>query len=63
MGNLGFILNCRGDYYSLVPGHANALEPGKPFLITGSAGADDQCMRTIQTFLNIAQQEYRPAGH
>jgi gamma-glutamyltranspeptidase/glutathione hydrolase len=69
MGNLGFILNCRGDYYSLVPGHANALEPGKrprstlqgtlvlkdgkPFLITGSPGADDQCMRTIQTFLNI----------
>jgi gamma-glutamyltranspeptidase/glutathione hydrolase len=29
MGNLGFLLNCRGDYYSLVPGHANALEPGK----------------------------------
>jgi gamma-glutamyltranspeptidase/glutathione hydrolase len=69
MGNLGFILNCRGDYYSLVPGHANALEPGKrprstlqgtlvlkdgkPFLITGSPGADDQCMRTIQTLLNI----------
>ena len=69
MGNLGFILNCRGDYYSLVPGHANALEPGKrprstlqgtlvlkdgkPFLITGSPGADDQCMRTIQTLVNI----------
>jgi gamma-glutamyltranspeptidase / glutathione hydrolase len=69
MGNLGFILNCRGDYYSLVSGHANALEPGKrprstlqgtlvlkdgkPFLITGSPGADDQCMRTIQTLLNI----------
>ena len=29
MGNLGFIFNCRGDYFSLVPGHANALEPGK----------------------------------
>ena len=29
MGDLGFILNCRGDYYSLVPGEANALEPGK----------------------------------
>ena len=25
MGNLGIILNCRGDYYSLVPGEANAL--------------------------------------
>jgi gamma-glutamyltranspeptidase/glutathione hydrolase len=71
MGTLGFIFNCRGDYYSLVPGHANALEPGKrprstlqgtlvlkdgkPFLITGSPGADDQCMRTMQTFLNIVE--------
>jgi gamma-glutamyltranspeptidase/glutathione hydrolase len=69
MGNLGFLLNCRGDYYSLVPGHANALEPGKRprstlqstlvlkdgelFLATGSPGGDDQCMRTMQTFLNI----------
>jgi gamma-glutamyltranspeptidase/glutathione hydrolase len=71
MGNLGFILNCRGDYYSLVPGHANALEPrkrprstlqgslvmkdGQPFLATGSPGADDQCMRTMQTLLNIVE--------
>jgi gamma-glutamyltranspeptidase/glutathione hydrolase len=69
IGNLGFILNCRGDYFSLVPGHANALEPskrprstlqgtlvlkdGKPFLITGSPGGDDQCLRTMQTLLNI----------
>ena len=69
LGNLGFILNCRGDYYSLVPGHANALEPGKrprstlngtlvvkdgkPFLITGSPGGDDQCMRTMQTLINV----------
>ncbi len=69
MGNLGFILNCRGDYFSLVAGHANALAPqkrprstlqgtlvlkdGKPFLATGSPGADDQCLRTIQTLLNI----------
>ena len=29
MGNTGIILNCRGDYYSLVRGEANALEPGK----------------------------------
>src|SRR5262249_14866267 len=29
MGNLGFIFNCRGDYYSLEAGHANALVPGK----------------------------------
>jgi gamma-glutamyltranspeptidase/glutathione hydrolase len=71
MGNLGFLFNCRGDYYSLVAGHANALAPGKrprstlqgtlvmkdgkPFLITGSPGADDQCMRTIQTLLNIVE--------
>ncbi len=69
MGDLGFILNCRGDYYSLVPGHANQLEPGKrprstlqgtlvmkdgqPFMITGSPGGDDQCMRTMQTLLNV----------
>ncbi|HVN81741.1 MAG TPA: gamma-glutamyltransferase [Terriglobia bacterium] len=71
LGNLGFILNCRGDYYSLVPGHANALEPGKRprstlqstlvmkdnklFLVTGSPGGDDQCMRTMQTLLNIVE--------
>ena len=69
IGRLGFIFNCRGDYYSLVPGHANALEPGKrprstlqgtlvmkdgkPLLVTGSPGGDDQCLRTIQTLLNI----------
>ena len=69
MGELGFSFNCRGDYFSLVRGHANALEPGKrprstlqgtivlkdgkPFLVTGSPGGDDQCMRTMQTLLNI----------
>ena len=69
MGDLGFIFNCRGDYYSLVPGEANTLEPGKrprstlqatlvlkdsqPFMVTGSPGGDDQVMRTMQTFLNI----------
>jgi len=71
MGNLGFILNCRGDYYSLVEGHANALAPGKrprstlqgtlvmkqgqPFMVTGSPGADDQVMRTIQTLLDVVE--------
>ncbi len=71
MGDLGFILNCRGDYFSLVPGHANALEPGKrprstlqstlvmkdgkPLMILGSPGGDDQCMRTMQTFLNMVE--------
>ena len=69
MGDLGFILNCRGDYYSLVPGEANALEPGKrprstlqstlvtkdgqPYLIVGSPGGDDQIMRTMQTLINM----------
>jgi gamma-glutamyltranspeptidase/glutathione hydrolase len=69
MGDLGFILNCRGDYYSLVPGEANALEPGKrprstlqstlvmkdgqPFMILGSPGGDDQVMRTMQTLINM----------
>jgi gamma-glutamyltranspeptidase/glutathione hydrolase len=71
MGRLGFSFNCRGDYFSLVPGQANALEPGKrprstlqstlvtkdgkPFLVTGSPGGDDQCLRTLQTFLNIVE--------
>ena len=71
MGSTGLIFNCRGDYYSLVPGHANALEPGKrprstlqstlvmkagqPAMIMGSPGGDDQCMRTLQTFLNMVE--------
>ncbi|HUQ93191.1 MAG TPA: gamma-glutamyltransferase [Bryobacteraceae bacterium] len=69
MGDLGFPLNCRGDYYSLVDGHANALEPGKRprstlqgtlvtregelFLITGCPGGDNQNINTMQTLLNI----------
>ncbi|PYQ97224.1 MAG: gamma-glutamyltransferase [Acidobacteria bacterium] len=69
MGQTGLIFNCRGDYYSLVPGEPNALEPGKrprstlqstlvmkdgqPFMITGSPGGDDQVMRTIQTLMNV----------
>jgi gamma-glutamyltranspeptidase/glutathione hydrolase len=69
MGDTGFIFNCRGDYYSLVRGEANALEPGKrprstlqstlvmkdgkPFAIMGSPGGDDQVMRTMQTFINL----------
>src|SRR5436305_7537446 len=69
MGNTGIIFNCRGDYYSLVRGEANALEPGKrprstlqstlvmkdrqPFMITGSPGGDDQVMRTMQTLINM----------
>jgi gamma-glutamyltranspeptidase / glutathione hydrolase len=69
MGGTGIIFNCRGDYYSLVRGEANALEPGKrprstlqstlvlkdgqPFMITGSPGGDDQVMRTMQTLVNV----------
>jgi gamma-glutamyltranspeptidase/glutathione hydrolase len=69
MGDLGFILNCRGDYYTLNPGEANALAPGKrprstlqstlvmkdgqPFMILGSPGGDDQVMRTMETLINV----------
>ena len=69
MGSTGFIFNCRGDYYSLVRGEANALEPGKrprstlqstlvmkndePYAILGSPGGDDQVMRTMQTLINL----------
>jgi gamma-glutamyltranspeptidase/glutathione hydrolase len=69
MGSTGFILNCRGDYYSLVKGDANALQPGKrprstlqstlvikdgePYAVLGSPGGDDQVMRTMQTLINM----------
>jgi gamma-glutamyltranspeptidase/glutathione hydrolase len=69
MADLGFIFNCRGDYYSLVAGEANALAPGKrprstlqstlvmkgtqPFMIVGSPGGDDQVFRTMQTLMNV----------
>ncbi len=69
MGNTGIIFNCRGDYYSLVRGEANALEPrkrprstlqstlvmkdGRPYAILGSPGGDDQVMRTMQTLINL----------
>ncbi|MGC8793180.1 MAG: gamma-glutamyltransferase [Bryobacteraceae bacterium] len=71
MGDLGFTFNCRGDYFSLVEGHANALEPGKrprstlqstlvaregrPVMAMGSPGGDDQCLRTMQTLLNMVE--------
>jgi len=69
MGDTGILFNCRGDYYSLVQGDANALEPGKrprstlqstlvmkdgqPYAILGSPGGDDQVMRTMQTLINM----------
>ena len=71
VGDLGFIFNCRGDYYSLVTGEANALEPGKrprstlqstlvmkdgePYAVLGSPGGDDQIKRTMQTLLNMVE--------
>ena len=71
MGDLGFSLNCRGDYFSLVPNHANALEPGKRprstlqatlvtkdgelFMMAGCPGGDNQAINTMQTFLNIVE--------
>ena len=71
MADLGFIFNCRGDYFTLEPGKPYTLEPGKkprstlqstlvlkdgrPFLITGSPGGDDQIMRTMQTLLNVIE--------
>ena len=69
MGDLGFIFNCRGDYYSLNAGEANALAPGKrprstlqgtlvmkdgqPLMLLGTPGADNQVLATMQTLLNI----------
>jgi len=69
MGDLGFIFNCRGDYYTLEAGEANALAPGKrprstlqgtlvmkdgqPLLVMGTPGADNQVLATMQTLLNM----------
>ena len=71
MGNLGFIFNCRGDYYSLEPGEANALAPGKrprstlqstlvlkngqPHMVLGTPGADQQVLLTMQALLNMIE--------
>jgi len=71
MGELGFIFNCRGDYYTLDPNHPNGLMPGKRprstltptlvmkdgrlFMVVGSPGGDDQPMRILQTFLNVVE--------
>src|SRR5262249_22571859 len=73
LGNLGFLLNCRGDYYSLVAGEANALQPGKrprstlqgtlvmhdgkPHMVMGSPGGDDKIRRTMQGWINMVKFE------
>src|SRR5260370_19072841 len=69
MGDLGLILNCRGDLYELDPRHPNALAPGKRprstltptmvmkngelAMVLGSPGGDDQPLRILQTFVNF----------
>jgi gamma-glutamyltranspeptidase/glutathione hydrolase len=69
MGGLGFIFNCRGDYYKLEPGEANSLVPGKrprstlqgtlvlkdgqPHMVIGTPGADAQVLLTMQALLNM----------
>src|SRR2546427_6158359 len=71
MGDLGFIFNCRGDYYSLEAGEANSLAPGKrprstlqstvvlkdghPHMVLGTPGADQQVLLTMQTLLNMIE--------
>src|SRR5438874_6181619 len=71
MGNLGFIFNCRGDYYTLNPGEANSLAPGKrprstlqgtlvmkdgqPHMVMGTPGADNQVLLTMQALLNMVE--------
>lgn len=69
MGDLGFIFNCRGDYFKLEPGEANALAPGKrprstlqgtlvmkdgqPHMVIGTPGADQQVLLTMQVLINM----------
>jgi gamma-glutamyltranspeptidase/glutathione hydrolase len=69
LGDLGFMLNCRGDLYHLDRGHPNAIAPGKrprttltptivmkdaqPLMMIGSPGGDDQPLRIAQTLLNF----------
>lgn len=71
MGKLGFIFNCRGDYYKLEPGEANSLAPGKrprstlqstlvlkngqAHMVLGTPGADQQVLLTMQTLLNMIE--------
>jgi gamma-glutamyltranspeptidase/glutathione hydrolase len=68
LGDLGLILNCRGDLFHLEPNHPNALEPGKRprstltptivmkdgalYMVLGSPGGDDQPLRILQSFVN-----------
>jgi gamma-glutamyltranspeptidase len=31
------------------------MKDGRPLMVLGSPGGDDQCMRTMQTFLNLVE--------
>jgi gamma-glutamyltranspeptidase/glutathione hydrolase len=68
---LGFCLNTRPQMFYLERGHAKSLEPGKrpstsltpslvlkdgkPFMVFGTPGGDQQDQWTLQTFLNIVE--------
>jgi len=68
---LGFPLGTRGQMFSLVEGHPNALAPGKrprstltpsmatrgnePWLVFGSPGGDAQDQWALQFFLNVVE--------
>ncbi|MCR4424895.1 MAG: gamma-glutamyltransferase family protein [Firmicutes bacterium] len=69
MGTTGVVFNCRGDYFELKEDHVNSLQPrkrprstlqatlitkdGKPFMVVGSPGGDDQPQREVQTIVNV----------
>ncbi|MBI3667205.1 MAG: gamma-glutamyltransferase, partial [Acidobacteria bacterium] len=68
---LGFVLTTRGQIFWLDPSKANSLQPGKrprttltpslalkngrPFLIFGTPGGDDQDQVNLQFFLNVVE--------
>lgn len=71
VGGLGFPLGTRGQMFSLVEGHPNALEPGKrprttltpslaakrrkPLMAFGSPGGDCQDQWALQFLLNVVE--------
>jgi len=68
---LGFPLGTRGQMFSLKPGHPNCVQPGKrprttltpslvtregkPWMVFGTPGGDQQDQWTLQFFLNVAE--------